>query len=568
MKKLRWQLLIIFLTGLVVSILLLIEQPEAPPPVGSTPEPVRGGVYTEALVGSLQRINPLLAVNNSVDRDLSQLIFSGLVRFDARGAPQPDLAERWGISEDGTLYNFTLKEDLLWHDGQPLTAADVVFTIDVIRAGGSLVPEDLKAFWNEVEAVQLSERDIQFRLPEAFSPFLDYLSFGVLPKHLLEGKTVDTMVDDPFNLAPVGSGAYRFDRVLAENDQIAGVVLTAFDKYYGTKPYIEELVFRFYATPEEALQAYRNGEVQGIGEIPSGLLAESLSEPNLAIYTARLPRTAMVLFNVKSTDAPFLQDENVRKALMLGLNRQGMIDRILNGQAILADGPILPGTWAFYDGLNAYEFDRTAAAELLRKAGYSLVNEEDTVLSNEGEYMQFTLLYPDTDTHRQLAEYIQTNWLALGIQVNLEAQPYDELVTERLVDRNYQAALVELNLSGTPDPDPYPFWDQAQATGGQNYSQWDNRMASEYLEQARVTADLTERAKLYRGFQVVFHEELPALPLFYPVYSYGVDREIEGVRIGPLFDPSDRFAYVTEWYLPGLQENAAPAAVEATPTQP
>ncbi len=569
MKKLRWQLLIIFLTGLVVSILLLIEQPQKTPgPVGSTPEPVRGGVYTEALVGSLQRINPFLAANNPVDRDVASLIFSGLVRFDARGAPQPDLAETWGVSEDGTLYNFTLREGLLWHDGQPLTAEDVVFTIDVIRAGGSLIPEDIKAFWGEVEAVQLSERDIQFRLPEAFAPFLDYLSFGVLPKHLLDGKTMDTMIDDPFNLAPVGSGAYRFERVISENDQIVGVALLAFDGYYGTEPYIDELVFRFYESAEAALQAYRDGEVQGIGEIPAALLAETLAEPNLSIYTARLPRTAMVLFNLKNAETPFLQDEDIRKALMMGLNRQGMIDRLLNGQAIQADGAILPGTWAFYDGLKGFEFDPAAAAELLRKAGYSLANEEDTVLSKEGNYLRFTLVHPDTDLHRQLAEFIQANWLALGVQVDLEAQPYDELVTERLVDRAYQAALVELNLAGSPDPDPYPFWDQAQATGGQNYSQWDNRMASEYLEQARVTTDLTERAKLYRGFQVVFNDELPALPLFYPVYTYAIDREIEGVRIGPLFDPSDRFAYVTEWYLPGLQPGAAPTPGEATPAQP
>ena len=114
---------------------------------------------------------------------------------------------------------------------------------------------------------------------------------------------------------------------------------------------------------------------------------------------------------------------------------------------------------------------------------------------------------------------------------------------------SYQAALVDLNLANYPDPDPYPFWDSVQATGGQNYSQWDDRMASEYLENARVTVDIGERTRLYHNFQVLFARELPALPLFYPVYNYGVSEEIQGVRLGPIFEISDRFSRVTDWYL-------------------
>ena len=119
---------------------------------------------------------------------------------------------------------------------------------------------------------------------------------------------------------------------------------------------------------------------------------------------------------------------------------------------------------------------------------------------------------------------------------------------------------MDLNLSRTPDPDPYPFWHQAEATGGQNYSQWDNRAASEYLEQARVTADYSLRTRLYRNFQVVFAKELPALPLFVPVYSYGVDAQVQGVQIAPLYDSADRLATFTQWFLitrRALQEETA-----------
>jgi peptide/nickel transport system substrate-binding protein len=122
-------------------------------------------------------------------------------------------------------------------------------------------------------------------------------------------------------------------------------------------------------------------------------------------------------------------------------------------------------------------------------------------------------------------------------------------VNDYLSPRQYQAALVDLNLARSPDPDPYPFWHQEQATGGQNYSQWNDRQASEYLEQARITTDITERARLYRNFQVRFAQELPALPLYYPVYTYAVSIEVQGVRIGSLFDTSNRFDTITSWFL-------------------
>jgi peptide/nickel transport system substrate-binding protein len=132
--------------------------------------------------------------------------------------------------------------------------------------------------------------------------------------------------------------------------------------------------------------------------------------------------------------------------------------------------------------------------------------------------------------------------------VDLEAVPYDQMINDRLANRDYQAALVDLNLTNSPDPDPYPFWDQSQIAGGQNYSQWDNRLVSEFLENARVSRDLDERFRFYRNFQVVFNKELPALPLFYPVFTFGVDQAVQGVSIGPLFDISDRFATITEWF--------------------
>ncbi len=555
MKKLRWQLIIIFITGLVVGFLLIGEQPGSILPV-SAPEPAKGGIYTEALIGSLQRLNPLIDANNQPDRDVDRLLFSGLIRFDARGVPQPDLAESYGYSKDGTIYNVSLREDAVWHDGEPVTSDDVLFTIELMRSDSPYIPEDIRSFWQEVDVNNLSADTLQFKLPEPFAPFLDYLSFGILPEHLLGGKSLDEIVDDPFNMQPIGSGPYRFDHFLVEDGQVTGAALIAFDKFYRTPAFIEQIILRYYPDAPAAFDAYRNGDVQGIGQVTADILPDVLSEQNLAVYTGRNPELSMVFFNLKDPEAKFLQEPDVRKALMYGLNRQWIVDRQLQGQAIVANGPILPGTWAYYDGLKAMSYSPAKAVDMLKEAEYT-VPASGGPREKEGDVMSIELLYPDDELHTAIAESIQRDWSKLDVEVNLVALPYDELINTRLANRDYEAALVDLNLSRTPDPDPYPFWDQAQATGGQNYSQWDNRVASEYIEQARVTSDLTEREKMYRNFQVVFQDDLPSLPLYYSVYSYAVDKEVQGVQMGPLFDSSDRFATITDWYLVSGQPSAA-----------
>ena len=547
MKKFRWQLIIIFLTGLVVGILLLREQPVVLP--FQEPEPVQGGSYTEAVIGSIQRLNPVLDTYHAADRDIDRLIYSRLVTFDDRGLPQPDLAESWGVSADGTVYNITLKADVKWHDGQPLTSDDVLFTIEMMRAGEGVVPDDLRSFWNDVEVVIFDEQNFQFRLPEPFAPFLDYLAFGVLPRHLLGSLTFVEMVDAPFNLQPVGSGPYKFNGLYVEDGAILGVELVANEDYYDQPPFIEKMIFRYYADGSAAIQAYREGEVQGIGGIPVEVLPEALKETTLSIYSSRLPEMTLVLFNLQDDSVPFLQESVVRRALLMGINRQYMIDKVFHGQGILADGPIFPRTWAYNERQERVPYDPAWAIDLLRAEDYNLTGVEGTVRVKDDVSMEFSMIYPDTLQHKAMAEQIQSDWAAMGVKVNLEAVPYDQLVLDRLTNRTFQAALVDLNLARTPDPDPYPFWDSVQATGGQNYSQWDDRMASEYLENARVTIDIAERARLYRNFQVLFARELPALPLFYPVFNYGVNEEIQGVRMGPLFDTSDRFLTIQDWYL-------------------
>jgi peptide/nickel transport system substrate-binding protein len=563
MKTYRWQLLIVLVTGLIVGILLIIQQMDDGEEVQSTPSPISGGVYTEALIGEFMRLNPFLDLYNEPDRAVDQLIFNSLVKFDSRGIPQSDLAESWGVSKDGTVYNFSLRTDVYWHDGEPFNSQDVLYTIGLLQSQHNLIPEDLRNFWAEVEVVALSDIQLQFLLPEPFAPFLDYLSFGILPEHILGGLTLDDMVDHPFNLAPVGTGPFRFQRLIVENEKIAGVVLEAFDAYFLERPYLDEFIFRYYPNSQEALTAYREGEVEGIGKVHSSILADVLSAPGLSVYTIREPLLTMTYLNLDNPEVGFLQNPDFRRALLAAINRDAIIEQVFNGQAIQANGPILPGTWAHYNDLEKVPFNLVEAKRLFESTGVIYDEEIDLYRSESDLEISLTLLHPDTAEHTQIAEQIKSGWEELGVSVTLESKPYEN-VLEDLTLRNYETALVDINFTRSPDPDPYPFWGQAQIQSGQNYAEWDNRSASEFLEQARMTSDIGERERLYRNFQVLFMRELPSLPLFYPVYTYAVTEDINGISLGPLFEPSDRFNNVHEWYILSGVDTNTETDIEAT----
>jgi peptide/nickel transport system substrate-binding protein len=434
-----------------------------------------------------------------------------------------------------------------------VTVDDIIFTVELFRDPSPLIPDDVRTFWSEVAVVKIDDTTVQFRLPEAYAPFLDYVGFGILPAHLLDGKTVDQLVDDPFNLQPVGTGPYRFDRLIIEKSQVAGVALKVNDSYYGDAPFMQQVIFNYYPDSASAFEAYNSGEVKGISEISSDILPKVLLESDLASHTAMLNKLTLIYLNLKSSEVPFFEDANVRQALILALNRDYMIQKFVGGQAVVADSPIMPGSWAYFSGVDTYAFDQERARQILAAAKYSMPSEGGALKSKDGVSLTFTLLYPNDDLHKTLAEQIQKDWAGISVIIDIMPLGYDQLIDDYLVPRTYQAALVELNMTGTHDPDPYPFWDSAMATGGQNYSQWDNKVASEYLELARTTPDVGERSKLYRNFQVLFSKQIPAIPLYYNVYTFSIDHQMKDVTIGPLFNISDRLSTFLRWNLDNKQ---------------
>jgi peptide/nickel transport system substrate-binding protein len=408
--------------------------------------------------------------------------------------------------------------------------------------------------WEQISLTKIDNRTVQFKLPEPFAPFLDYLSVGLLPDHLLRGVSSSDLVDHPINLQPIGTGPFRFVGFEIEDGTIRGVSLAAFEDYYGQAPYLERVDLHFFATQSEALQAYASGDVQGVAAPSGDTLRTLLADPETNIYSARLPSAGVVFLNTRHPEKTFLGDKRVRQALLLAVNRQSIIDRAFGGQAVVASGPVLPGTWAFSQSLAALPYDPERAASLLDAAGWetpvgATEGSPEYVRSKEELPLAFTLVHPDDATHQAVAQALQEYWRRIGVVVTLQPAPASTLLTEYLEPRAFEAALIDLDLSRYPDPDPYPFWHDSQAEAGQNYSGFSDRNTSIWLEQARTTPDLGTRAELYRSFQYRFQDQMPSLFLYHPVYTTAVSAQMQGVTLGPMVDPSDRFGAIERWYV-------------------
>ncbi len=549
MKHLRWQAVIAVL-GLVLAIGLLAGQSRTRVVFD---EPVTGvGKYTEALIGAPRALNPLLAFANPVDRDLTRLLFSGLTSFDALGRPTPDLAN-WFLSKDETTYTFILKPEAQWHDGAPLTAADVAFTVGLLKDPAYTGPQDLKQLWQTVTVTVTGTQTIAFTLPEPFAPFLDYTSFGILPKHLLDGVSAAQLPQAQFNLQPVGSGPFRFKQWLAEGGLVTGLILESAPTYSGSKAALAEVEFRFYPNSAAALAAYERGEVLGVSRLDHEQVAAAATLPNLRLHTTLEPECTLIFLNLRDDNLPFFREKRVRQALLLGLNRSRLVAELLHGQALVANSPVMPGSWAYNLDLPTTPYSPAEAESLLTAAGWVLPQgvvsgSPDYVRQKNNVPLKFTLTAPADELYQAIARSAQADWAALGIQVEIVPIEPASLRSQALEPRTYQALLADFSLAGTPDPDPYPLWHETQAESGQNYSGWTDRVASQWLEQARITTDIAARARLYQQFQARFADQVPALLLYYPVYTYAVDAKVNGVRLGPLTEASDRFATLPEWF--------------------
>lgn len=533
-RHFRWSALITVMGTLLLGALLIYLAYTTTTVV----VPAEGGTYVEGVAGSPTYLNPLLSGYNQVDADLVSLIFSSLTEINERGEVVPDLAQKWDISDDGLTYTFYLRPGLRWHDEEPFTADDVLFTIKTLQDPDFQGPPELAAPWQAVRAEKQGDNSVSFTLEEPFAPFLAYTTLPILPKHILEEVPATELPLHSFSAHPVGTGPFRLLELTAEH-----ALLEANPYYYGEKPYLEKVEFRFYHDYGEIFAAYQRGEVEGISRVLSTDLDQVRQEEGLQLYSTWLSRYTLIFLNL---EAPIFQEKEVRQALLWAIDRQKIIDQILDGQGLVADSPILPNSWAYNEEIPRYDYNPQRAEALLEEAGW-VDTDNDGVRDKEGVPLEFYLLTNDDPLRVRIIEEIARELAKVGVKVN--TQVLGQGVGEVLQSRYFTAVLYGWG-DLPPDPDLYEMWHSSQATEeGQNYGGFANRDVDELLEQARLINDPTQRAELYRRFQEIFAQEVPALLLYYPIYNYAVSEQVMGVQLGPLSNPSDRFRTIADWYV-------------------
>lgn len=504
--------------------------------------PARGGRYVEAMVGPITTLNPLQIQPGDPEADIVRLVFNSLVRLNAQGLPEGDLAQRWEVSEDGRRYTFYLRPNVRWHDGAPLTAEDVLFTVRLLQSTDLPGPPERARLWQSIEVIPVNSLTVQFRLSEPLALFPDLLTFGILPAHVLRDVPPIQIPTHPFNLNPIGTGPYRVTSVHVEEGRIQRVILSASSSYFRGPPLLEQVEFRIFPDTRTALQAYRAGEVHGVARIAPSDLDQIRALPSLNLFSAILSSYHMILLNHAS---PLFREREVREALWLALDRQRLIDQFLAGQGVVASSPIPPGNWAFHPQLPPVPYDPEKARALLEARGW-VIPAGGTVRQKGNLTLRFRLAASADGFHDLIAQEIARQWRAIGIAVDVDPIPGD-LVGQIMAPHRFDAALVELMIPG--DPDPYPFWHETQVDAGQNYGGFRDRDISEVIEEARRTLDIARRRELYWRFQELFQEKIPAILLFYPVYTFAADERISGIQIGALLtSPADRFDGIIEWY--------------------
>lgn len=508
-----------------------------------TTVPAVGGEYTEGLIGTPQFLNPLYAVASDTDTDLTRLIFSGLMRWDPNEGLTADLAESYTVSDDQKTYTFVLRSDAVWHDGQPVVAEDVVFTMLAIANPEFHSP--LRVSFTGVGVEAVDDRTVVFTLAEPFAPFLSTLTVGILPSHYWENIPPSSAQLAPINLQPVGSGPYAFKKItMDQKGVIKTLLLERNEAFYRGAPYIASLTMKFYADATSLVQALKDKHIEGAGYVPFADATSLGEDRSLRIVNPTLQQVTAVFFN--DTHAAALAESKVRQALTLATDRQMLIANALAGQASPITSPILPGMPGYDAAIGATAFDTAAAAALLDAAGYTLT-EGETVRKKSDAPLALTLTTADTPELLAVAEVLKAQWAQIGVDVTVHVVSRTALLYDVLKNRSYDMLLTGELYS--PFPDPYPFWHSSQvAYPGLNLAQFASRKADDAIERARATINAEERATAFAELATILADEYPAVFLYQPTYTYVIAPHINNVELPTMTIPADRFADITAWY--------------------
>lgn len=506
----------------------------------TTEIPLNSGSLHEGVVGSPRFVNPVLAVSET-DRSLTSLLYAGLTRAMSTGDIVPELAEKYSISEDGKSYTFVIRTDARFHDNTPVTADDVIFTIQKIL--NPMIKSPRRADWEGVKIEKKDERTIVFNLEKPYAPFLSNTTLGILPKHAWNDLTDEEFVFSNKNIAAIGAGPYSFGEITYDTGGIPQqYTLHSFKKYSLGAPHIQTLYFSFFHNTEELTSAWdsRTIDTQS-GPAPERI--QSLIHQKTILESAILPRVFGIFLN--ETRNPILADVVVRKALRTAVNQKDILETVLHGFAVPLTGP-LPNL--ILESATDSNVEALAEAnKLLTDAGW-ILDEATHTRTKDDKILSISLATANNDELKAIAQKISESWQTIGVSVKVELFETGDLNQTVLRPRAFDALLFG-EVTGR-EPDLFAFWHSSQKNDpGLNIAQYSNKKADSELERARTTGDAEEKNALYASFTKRLREDIPAIFIYAPQYIYIHQYTDPHATLAPIMEPYERFSDVHTWYV-------------------
>lgn len=506
-----------------------------------------GGTYTEGIVGTPRFINPVLAVTRA-DKDLSALIYDGLMRLDSSGALAPSIAESVTISEDGLTYNVVLRKDVTFHDGRPLTTDDVVFTIERIQTPALSSP--LRSNFDGVRVEKLGEYEMNFVIAEPYVPFIENLTFGILPRHIWQDATNEEFPFSQHNSEPIGAGPYK---VASINRNASGIpqsyVLEPHADYHNGTPNIAHVVLHFYTNEDRLLTAFGEGLIDGFSGIDQRSLTNLETTANHELVTMPLPRTFAVFFNQNKSTA--LRDPAARKALDVAINREELIDSVLLGHGKPLTSPIPGGFGTTTSESVATSTDARfdEARRILREGGWKLNNETgiwEKEISDSLTSLSLSISTVNNSVFESTAEFIRAAWTKLGAEVTVKQFEQSDLTQAIIRPRDYETLLFGTVVGRSLDF--YSFWHSSQRNDpGLNVALYANITTDAALREARTNQDPLVREASIATFVEEVTKETPAVFLYNPELLYVFPTKVTGASFAGVSDVHERFATIANW---------------------
>ncbi|HYD93308.1 MAG TPA: peptide ABC transporter substrate-binding protein [Candidatus Paceibacterota bacterium] len=491
--------------------------------------PSRGGQLTEGVEGHPRFINPLLALTDA-DRDLATLTYAGLMGYDQDGVLAPVLAESYEISEDGKVYTFRLRDTVRFSDGTPVTADDVVFTVMKAQDPGLLSPR--LADWANIRAEAVDARTVRFTLPKAYAPFLEDATLGILPARIWRNITNEEFPFSPYMTEPVGAGPFKVVGVIRDKNGIIERYELAANRFYALgHPYLSRMTFVYFDTEEDLREALLRGRVESAQGIPG-------PEARTAPYS----RVFGIFFNASKN--PNFQKIEVRKALSQAIDREALIAQMLGGYGQVATGPVPPG---LISATTTPEGDPTTlAADTLERNDWNY-DAAARAWTNDGATLSVTLATANVPELRAIAEQVRSDFEQVGIETTVELHDPNDLIVNVIRPRNYEALLFGMVVG--KDQDLFAFWDSSQRNDpGLNVALYANRSVDDLLEKIRTDTDPATRAHDLQELNDLIAADYPAAFTHAPAFLYSLPEDVQGVVLGTVSEPSDRFLTAAFWY--------------------